>query len=136
MTPILVDTGFLVALFDPTQARAAAATRYLQQHRHPLATVSAVVVEACFFLRPMLKADLLTWIRRGGVSVVEVPVSAYPQIEMTLRKFADRDLDFADCALVWLASETGAAKILTVDRTDFGMLRLKGGKRFDLIDWS
>ena len=135
MTPILVDTGFLVALFDPTQTRAAAATRYLRQHRHPLATVSAIVVEACFFLRPMLKADLLTWIRRGGISVVDVPVSAYAQLELTLRIYADQNLDFADAALLWLAHETGARQVLTVDKTDFGMLRLKGGKRFGLIDW-
>jgi predicted nucleic acid-binding protein len=63
-------------------------------------------------------------------------VSAYAQIELTLRKFADQDLDFADSALVWLANETRAQRILTVDHADFGMLRLKGGKRFDLIDWS
>lgn len=135
MTPVLVDTGFLVALFDPSQILAVPATRYLQQHRHPLATVSAVVVEACFFLKPMLKADLLTWIRRGAVSIVDVPTSAYAQLELTLRKFADQDIDFADSALVWLANEAGAHRILTVDRTDFGILRLKSGKRFELIDW-
>ena len=135
MTPVLVDTGFLVALFDPTDDLATPAARYLKQHRHPLATVSAAVVEACFFLRPMLKADLLTWIARGGISVVEAPVSAYAQLGLTLRKYADQDLDFADSALVWLANETGARRILTVDRTDFSILRLKNGKRFDPIGW-
>jgi predicted nucleic acid-binding protein len=135
MTPVLVDTGFLVALFDPADALAAPAARYLHRHRHPLATVPATVVESCFHLRPMLKADLLTWIRRGGVSIVDVPVSAYAQLELTLRKYADQNLDFTDAALVWLANETGAAQILTVDKSDFGMLRLKGSKRFDLIDW-
>jgi len=135
MTPVLADTGFLVALFDPADVLAAPAARYLQRHKHPLATVSAAVVEVCFHLRPMLKADLLTWIRRGGISIVDVPVSAYAQLELTLRKYADRNLDFVDAALVWLAHEAGARQMLTVDKTDFGLLRLKGGKRFDLIDW-
>lgn len=135
MTPVLADTGFLVALFDSADALAAAAALYLRRHQHPLAATSANVVETCFFLRPPAKADLLTWIRRGGLSVAEVPVSAYAQIELTLGKCADHDIDFADAALVWLAGATGASRILTVDRKDFGMFRLKGGKRFTLIDW-
>ena len=135
MRPVLLDTGFLVALFRPADSLAAPAARYLQEHKHPLATVSAAIVEACFFLRPASKADLLTWIRRQGVAVTEVPVIAYAQFELTLRKYADQNIDFVDAALVWLANETGAARILTADREDFSILRLKGGKRFELIDW-
>ena len=135
MTPVLADTGFLIALFDPQQRRAGAAALYLRMHRHPLATVSATVVEACFFLAPGQKAEMLTWIRRGGISLLEVPVSAYAQLEMSLRKYADQDIDFADAALMWLASETGANRFLTVDKTDFEIFRLKGGRRFELIDW-
>ena len=135
MTPILADTGFLIALFDPSDALAAAAARYLKEHRHSLAATSATVVEVCFFLAPTAKAELLAWIRRGGISIAEVPVAAYAQLELTLRKYADQDLDFADAALIWLASETGASRILTVDRKDFSVFRLKGGKRFTLIDW-
>jgi hypothetical protein len=135
MTPILADTGFLVALFDPLDALAAPAARYLREHRHPLAATSATVVEVCFFLSSSSKADLLTWIRRGGVSVADVPVAAYAQLELTLRKYADQKIDFADAALIWLAGESGARQILTVDRKDFSVFRLKGGKRFTLINW-
>jgi predicted nucleic acid-binding protein len=135
MTPVLVDSGFLIALFDPADSVAASATRYLQRHKHPLATVSATVVETCFHFSPVQKAELLAWIRRGGISIADVPVSAYGQIELTLRKYADQEIDFVDAALVWLANETGARRILTVDRTDFEILRLKGGKRFELIQW-
>ena len=135
MKPVLVDSGFLVALFLPADNFAAPAARYLLEYKHPLVTVSAAVVEACFHLRPARKAELLTWLRRGGASIVEVPVGAYAQLELTPRKYADQDIDFVDAALVWLANETGAVRILTVDHADFNVLRLKGGKRFELIDW-
>lgn len=135
MKPILVDSSFLVALFNPSDRLAAPAARYLETHKHPLATVSAAVVETCFFLSAHLKADMLAWIRRGGISAVEVPVSAYAQIELTLRKYADHDLDFVDAALVWLGNESGALRLLTADETDFRLLRLKGGRQFDLIAW-
>ena len=135
MTPVLVDTGFLVALFDPHEKLARAAADYLQKHRHSLATPSPTIVETCFFLLPAAKAEFLTWLRRGGLAVVDVPVSAYAQLEIHLRKYADRDIDFADAALIWLANETGASRILTVDNADFETFRLKGGRRFELIDW-
>jgi hypothetical protein len=135
MTPALVDTGFLAALFDPQDRLAASASSYLRDHAHPLATVTAVLVEACFFLAPARKTELLTWVRRGGAAVMEIPVSAYPQLELTLRKYADRDVDFADAALIWLANETGARRILTADRTDFAIYRLKGSRRFEVIEW-
>lgn len=135
MRKVLVDTGFLVALFDPADSLAAAAASYLKEHRHPLATTTAVVVEACFFLSPAGKADLLAWIRRGAVSVLDVPVAAYAQLEATLRKYSDQEIDFADAALIWLAGEMATLRILTVDRTDFDVFRLKGTRRFERIDW-
>ncbi len=135
MTPVLADTALLIALFDPLDKLAAAAAGYMKEHRHSLLTVSPVIVEACHFLPPTEKVNLLTWIRRGGLSVSETPVSAYPQLEIALRKYADQDIDVADAALIWIANETGARRILTVDRRDLEIFRLKGGKRFELIDW-
>ena len=135
MTKVLVDTGFLVALFDPADALAARAAIYLKGHRHPLVTTTAVIVEACFFLASSAKAELLAWIRRGAVSVLDVPVAAYVHLEVTLRKYSDQEIDFADAALFWLAGESGTTRVLTVDRTDFEVFRLKGGKRFEVIEW-
>lgn len=132
---MLVDTGFLVSLFETADLHRPHAIRYLREHRHPLATVTPVIVETCFFLRPEVKADLLSWIRRGALSVSDLPIGAYPQLELTLRKYADRDIDLADAGLVWLAGETGVRRILTADRKDFEVFRLRGGKRFELIDW-
>lgn len=67
--------------------------------------------------------------------MTEVPAAVYPQLELTIRKYADRDIEFADAAMIWFANDTGARKILTVDRGDFGVYRLKGNKGFELIDW-
>lgn len=98
-------------------------------------TVSAVVVEACHFLTTQARIDLLNWAHYGSLSVIEVPVEAYPELAKTIAKYGNRDVDFADAALVWLAGETGLRRILTVDERDFGIYRLKGGKRFDVISW-
>ena len=135
MTRVLVDTGFLVSLFRPADRLRAQARECLLGNRHPLVTVVPVIVETCFFLDAAGKGRLLEWIQRGALAVADVPASAYAEIGTIIRKCADRDIDFADAALVWLANHTGIRDILTVDEADFSVYRLKGGKRFALVKW-
>lgn len=135
MTSVLVDTGFLVSLFQPADRLRAQARECLLANRHPLVTAGPVIVETCFFLDAVGKGRLLEWVQRGALAVADVPVSAYTEIGTIIRKYADRDIDFADAALVWLANHTGMRDILTVDEADFSVYRLKGGKRFALVKW-
>ena len=135
MERILVDTGFLVALSRTRDPLHAAARAYLESCTSGLATVSAVVVETCHFLRLEARRALLDWLANGGPAVVEVPPESYPALSRTMDKYRDRDIDFADAALVWLSEQTGHRSILTVDETDFRRFRMKGGGRFDLLEW-
>jgi len=132
---IAADTGFLVALFHPADRLAPSARAYLKQHSHPLATVAPVIVETCFFLSASEKADLLTWARRGGIAVVDTPVECYPALGAVIARYAERDIDLADAALIWLANTSGRNRILTADERDFSAYRLKQGRRFELLDW-
>jgi predicted nucleic acid-binding protein len=135
VTGVIVDTGFLVPLFRPAERLRASAREFLMNNRHPLLTVAPVIVETCFFLDPDGKVRLLEWIQRGAVAVAEVPTSAYADIRALIRKYADRDIDFTDAAIVWLAAKTGCRTLLTVDVRDFGVFRLAKGKRFDVVKW-
>src|SRR5690349_1775659 len=98
MTPVLADTGYLVALFRPSDKLHSAAWSYLRASRHALATVGAVIVETCFFLTLPAKLDFLTWVRQGALAVFEIPVDAYQELERLLQRYRDRDIDFADAA--------------------------------------
>ena len=135
MTRVLVDTGFLVSLFRPSDRLRRPAREWLLANRHPLLTVSPVIVESCFFLDAPTKGKLLEWVQRGALAVAEVPVAAYADIAGVLRKYDDRKIDFADAALVWFANQTGVRGVLTVDEADFTLFRLKGGRRFELVNW-
>ena len=135
MDRVLVDTGFLVALGRARDPLHAHAVKYLDAHSIPMATVSAVVVEACHFLGLEGRRALLEWLAADGPTVVEVPPASYPDLARTMERYKERDVDFADAALVWLAEEAGHRAILTVDEGDFSRFRLKGGKRFQLLEW-
>lgn len=135
MRRLIVDTGFLVALYIRADSLHPAAITYLQRNRLPLQTVSPVVVETCFFLDAAGKVALLDWIAHGGLTVEDIPVSSYLDIATYIQKYADQDIDFADAALVWLANQTGEKQILTVDEGDFRIYRLKNGQAFELVPW-
>lgn len=135
MNGVLVDSGFLVSLFRPSDRLRAQARQCLQANRHPLLTVAPVIVETSFFLDAAGKGRLLQWVQRGALAVADVPVNAYPEIGNIIRKYADRKIDFADATLVWLANHSGMRDILTVDKVDFSVYRLKGGRRFALVKW-
>lgn len=135
MERILVDTGFFVALGRANDGRHEAAKAWLEGCTLRLATVSAVVVETCHFLRLEARRTFLDWIADDGPAIVDVPPAAYPELWKTMHRYRERDVDFADAALVWLAEQTGNRSILTVDDADFRRFRLKGGARFELVEW-
>jgi len=132
---LVVDTGFLVALYRRQDKFHADAVAFLRDNRAVLVTASPVVTETCYFLNTPAKAELLRWIARGAVSVAEVPVESYPALASRLEKYTELDVDFTDVALVWLAELLGERRILTVDERDFATFRLKGRKRFELVHW-
>jgi predicted nucleic acid-binding protein len=132
---LVVDTGFLVALYLRADSLHDSARQFLQNNRAPLVTASPVVVETCHFLNVRGKVELLKWIARGGLNVAEVPADAYPTLAANLEKYANLDVDLADVALIWLAELLSEYQILTVDQRDFAAFRLKGRKRFELVRW-
>jgi uncharacterized protein len=132
---LIIDTGFLVALYIRRDKLHSHALNFLQQNQQSLVTTSSVIVESCYFLDAKAKVALLNWIQLGGVEVVDVPIFAYSEISQTIEKYADHDIDFTDATLIWLANKYRYQQILTVDKNDFSAFRLKNNKWFDLLEW-
>ena len=134
MERLIADTGFLVGITRRSDPQHQGAVAFSSRFSGQLVTTSAVVVEACYFLSPDARVNLLNSVG-PRLAVVEVPVVSYPDLAATIRKYADREVDFADASLVWLAERSGLRRILTVDVADFSTFRLSNGKRFELVAW-
>jgi uncharacterized protein len=132
---LLVDTGFLVALYRRNDELHQSALRFLQGNRERLITVSPVIVEACHFLAIEARMHLLQWITREGLMVVEIPQAVYSKLAALMEKYRNLDCDLADVALLWLAAESRQRRILTVDERDFSTYRLPDRKRLQLVEW-
>ena len=135
MDRLLADAGFLVAVTRRSDPRHPGAVAFSEKFSGQLVTTSAIVVEVCHFFTPSARINLLNSVG-PRLAVIEVPVASYPDLAATIGKYSDREVDFADASLVWLAERSGLRQILTVDVSDFSTLRLSNGKQFDLVDWS
>ena len=80
MGRLIVDTGFLVALYIQRDALHESAVEFLRRHAGTLITVTAVVVETSFFLNISGKREFLNWISLGGLEVYEIPIGDYSEI--------------------------------------------------------
>lgn len=130
--PILLDTGFLVALVngaDPGHARCAEVWAGV---RAPVVTTEGVLVEAAHLLRRSVvgvrAAVSLVW--ASGAAVVEPTPERHARALVLMTKYRDVPMDFVDALLVALAEEQRASDVLTLDRRGFGVYRVHGRGRF------
>jgi predicted nucleic acid-binding protein len=71
----------------------------------------------------------------GGPAFIDVPPADYPELSKTMQRYRERDIDFADAALVWPAEQTGNRSIFTVNDADFQRFRLRGGAGLEILEW-
>lgn len=132
MRSIVVDTGPLVAWFDPDDKHHHRAERWLKLHGAGFKryTTLAVLTEALHLIDSAgAGAALLEWIAAGGLVIVAVENADLPAISARMLRYRDTPMDFADASLLWLADRLGTRSVLTIDECGFGAFRLAGGKR-------
>ncbi len=135
---ILVDTGPLVALFDPQDESHARCVTTLELLREPLGTTPEVLTEAFYLLSPGSRGsgNLIQFIADGGLSLWFLSPSTCERAFELMGRYADQPMDFADASLVVMAEMENARKIFTLDRNDFSAYRIRRGHRqlaFDVI---
>jgi len=98
---VLVDTGFLIALFDVGDAKHESAKQVLADVLSPnlarLVTVWPAVVETCFFLNPRGKIAFLEWIHRGALRLRHIEVSDIPAVSGIIEQFRESRIGLSEC---------------------------------------
>jgi predicted nucleic acid-binding protein len=132
---ILVDTGPLVALFDPQDGQHARCVKALKAIREPIITTTPVLTEAFHMLGPAsIGSDRLRdFIETGGLSVWFFDRPALTRAFELMELYADHPMDLADASLVTAAEGLGTRRVFTIDRNDFETYRVRRGHRHQLI---
>ncbi len=133
---ILVDTGPLVALFDPRDGQHTEAQRILKNLREPLSTTTPVLTEAFHMLEPHgIGSDRLReFVMKGGLSTWFFDRSALTRAFELMERYADHPMDLADASLIVAAEMLRTRKIFTLDASDFSIYRILRGHRYHAVE--
>ncbi len=133
MKNVVVDSGFLIGLFDETDALHGRCRAFLRDYRGRFLTTEAVLAETLALLSTTQQLRCLAWLgdaAQAGLLAVDREPIDFRAVEKLARKYADQPMDFADASVVLLATRAGVREILTADRRDFTVYRLAGRARF------
>jgi predicted nucleic acid-binding protein len=131
---LLFDTSALVSVLDRSQAHHKACASFFRRWTKPVLTTEAVVTESTHLLGRFEGGAraVLRFVLEGGAVLVPGSRDALERAEEIMRKYADVDLDYADATLVVLAEDAGTGHVFTLDRRDFGALRWRGNRAFQV----
>lgn len=127
---ILVDTGPLVALFDPKDPAHQRCREVVGTIREPVVTTTPVLSEVFHFLGPASRgSEALQGIVTGGaLRVWFLSEATLGRAFELMRRYADHPMDFADASLVTAAEALRTTTVFTVDRNDFATYRVRLGR--------
>lgn len=128
---ILVDTGPLVALFDPADGWHAKCVKTLRDIREPLCTTTEVLTEAFHLLAlgSIGSHRLMDFINDGGLAVWYFNDAHLQRAFELMVRYQDVPMDMADASLVVAAETTRTRKVFSIDRKDFAVYRARHGHR-------
>ena len=133
---ILVDTGPLVALFDPRDKQHNPCRGTLKEIREPILTTTPVLTEAFHMLGPAsLGSDpLREFVEDDGLFVWFLDRTWLTRAFELMELYADHPMDLADASLIVAAEALGTRKVFTIDRNDFETYRVRRGHRHHPVE--
>ena len=134
MNPVLVDTGFLVAVYDRSDSYHSRCMRAHEAVDNPLATCEPVIAESLHLLRFVRGAAgaLLASIEQGALDIQFKLSSSVARVHKILEKYVDTPASLADACLIQMADELDTGDILTLD-SDFRHYRWRRNRPFSLL---
>lgn len=132
---ILVDSSFLIALYNPRDANRKRAQDFLRSNRTELVVPEVALAEIAHMLRRYVGQRAVTAFLTG-LSSVTLQSMTGPDIARTrsiMQQYADNDFDLVDCCIMALSERLEIVQIATFDRRDFQVFRPRHATHFDLI---
>ena len=130
-----MDTGPIVAILLGSDGQHASCVEQLRHIRGPLLTCWPVITEAAWLLRsyPLAITKLLSSFSGRTFEILTLSEPDLSGIAAVLTKYESLRIQLADASLLHLAYREGIETIFTLDRRDFGVMRLAHGKKLRLL---
>jgi hypothetical protein len=135
MTPILVDTGPLVAVLSKRDQYHVPCVEILKSLQPPLLTCWPVITEAAYLLRqsPAALQSLFRMLDSGLLVSLPLDATAVPWLTVFFEQYRDQEPQLADAALVYLAGRERIESVFTLDHRHFSVFRVPGNRALRLL---
>jgi predicted nucleic acid-binding protein len=132
---LILDTGALVSLLDRSQKHHETFARFFGEWRRPVVSTEAVLTEATHLLGGLEggREACVDFFLSGGAVLVPATKASLRRSRDLVTQYFDLPMDYADATLVVLAEELGTNRVFTTDRRDFGVYRIRGRRRFEIL---
>ena len=134
---LILDTGPLYASLDRSDQDYAACRALIEAANEPLVIPAPVLVEVDYWIHrrlgPGALVALLADIEAGAYVVADLTTSDYARVRELCDRYADADVGFVDAAVLAVVERLGEAKLATLDRRRFGLLRPRHRESIDLL---
>lgn len=133
---LIIDTGPMVALFDPQDADFNGCHEILKAVQEPLYSTEAILTEAFHILDPNSRGayGLMQFIREDFVSIVALGKDDIGRSFELMDQYSDCPMDFADATLIAIAERLKIKSVFTLDINDFSTYKIKRGHRSYAVD--
>ena len=134
---LIVDTGPLVAAADRSDRHHDQFREVIETDPGPFVTTAMVVAETAYLLDRQLGADaeiaLYDMILEGSLQVESLTAEDWTRARALVDQYRDLPLGGTDASLVAIAERLRVARLATVDRTHFTVVRPNHVEAFDLV---
>jgi uncharacterized protein len=134
VTPVLLDTGVIVALLDQSEKFHAQCVEVVAALEQPLVTCEAVIVESCYLLRRVRGAPefVLANVENGAFQLPLKLSDSIGAIKALMHKYRDLPADLADACLIHMADLLDTPDVLTLDK-HFRAYRWRRNRSFEML---
>jgi predicted nucleic acid-binding protein len=137
MSAILIDSGFLYALFDQDDRYHQAVVAVVETEAATAIVPNVVLVEVAYLTRraggiPAV-ARFLGYFADSGFQTEALTMQDIRRAQELIETYADARLDFVDVCLMAIAERLDIRQIATVDPRDFLLVRPAHCEHFDIL---
>ncbi len=134
---LIVDTGPLVAAADRDDRHHVQYRDLLNTDPGPFITTSMVIAEAAYLLDrrlgPSAEVALYDSVLDGGLRIESLTADDWRRVRELVDQYRDLPLGGTDASLVAIAERLTAARVATIDRTHFSVVRPSHIEVFELV---
>jgi predicted nucleic acid-binding protein len=134
---VLLDSGFLFASLNTSEAEHQSTIRVLENIREPIVLPVPAITEIAYLLARDINneaaAEFIASLATTALTLETPRQEDYSRSAEILRQYADAKVDFVDAVIVAIAERLNITRILTLDRRDFQMIRPKHCASFELF---